>query len=253
MSSVIVGWKGKCHSQKKQKELCKFIDQLAEVSHSFYEEPPKVKHFDGYIEGEILLPGSLLKFSPNRLPSEVEVVEAKEKIWNWKTGKLEARVVKYFLLRKVHLYGIEFYLYDPRPNAYKNRVSFVFLSHDKVPALNGKVVEVEDHDECQRYTTETIKQADWYLTEPSGILRYYLEPWFDYFLGWIKYFFIPNLYFWRREDLPGYSQLKRNLDEELVGVNDKVYLRNKVFNDILEKFKSEAIELTRLVESSSDD
>ncbi|MEM2941643.1 MAG: hypothetical protein QW304_08875 [Thermoproteota archaeon] len=250
MASVKVMWKGKCRSQKKQKELCKFIEQLAEASHSFYEKPPKVKHFDCYIEGKILLSPSLLRFSPNRPLSGAEMVEAKEEIWNWKTGKLDTQVVRFPLLRKVYLYGIEFHLYDPR-DGHNGRVSFVFPSHDKIPALNGKVVIAEDHDECQWYKSETIKQADWFLTQPSIILRYYLEQWFDYFLGWVKYFFIPNLYFWRYEGLPGYSQLKRKLDEELIRVKDRACLTNKVFNDILENFKSEAVESAHFFRSSS--
>jgi hypothetical protein len=95
----------------------------------------------------------------------------------------------------------------------------------------------EDHGECQWYYSETIRRADWYLTNPSIHMRYYLEHCFDYFLGWVKYFFIPNLYFWRYEDLPGYDELEQRIDQEFLEVKDKFHLRNKIFNDILEKFK----------------
>ena len=61
MTSVIAHWRGTCPRKEVQLELCKYIEQLAEVSHSFYETSPEIKRFDNKIRGRILLNPDLIE------------------------------------------------------------------------------------------------------------------------------------------------------------------------------------------------
>lgn len=239
MGSVGVRWSGHCTSREARLGLCKFVDELAKCSHSLFEdfeEPPQIKYWDTTINGKILLPDRLLEeTTANRCG--IKLIETEEEVDYSGTTKL----VKWPVLDNVDLYGIEFNLYDPRGGSAGEKMNFVFLLHE-CPEINGSLVIVEDHDECQYYNSVTIQQADWYLPPPSMRLRYYLENWFDYMMGWTKYFFIPDLFFWRYGDLKGYGDLKEKLDALLVEAKDKTSLQRAVFEDVLERFEYEAIE-----------
>jgi len=246
MAGVIVRWSGQCPSHEVQSDLCKFVDDLGRRSHSFFKElllkwnqspePRRIKRWDNRIKGTILLSPSLLgEASPNQCG--VKFIETGKDVDYAGTTKS----VKLALLDEIDLYGVELYLYDPR-DWEELRMSFVFLLHER-PCLNGLLVEVEDHNECQYYHSETIKQADWYLRPPEMNLRYYLENWFNYTMGWTKYFFIPDLHYWHWGDLLGYHSLKQKLDRLLLEVGNKQHLRKAVFEDIVERLQYEAVEI----------
>ena len=232
MPSVIVNWSGQCKERNVRLELFSYIKELAELSHSYYESPPTMTYFDeSIIEGKILLSPNLIKSSARTIYSEIK--ERKLNIEVVPTGEED----EYFLLlESVGLHGLEFHLYDPR-ELYEDRMSFVCLCCDELPHLDGQLVMVEDKEECQFYMHETVRQSDWHLLQPSIHLRYYLEGWVDYLLGWIKYFFIPNLHFWRYVDLPGYSEFRKKLSNY---GNDTEKSKKEIFLDIIEKFKSAA-------------
>ncbi|MEM2146339.1 MAG: hypothetical protein QW279_13325, partial [Candidatus Jordarchaeaceae archaeon] len=61
MVSVVAHWGGRCPQKENQWELCRYIEQLAKVSHILYEEKPEIKRFDGKIEGRILLSPNLVE------------------------------------------------------------------------------------------------------------------------------------------------------------------------------------------------
>ena len=253
MASVDVAWSGQCPSREVQQDLCRFIEELARCSHSFFAEPPleceetpeppQIKHWDTSIRGRILVFRDLLE-GVSAKQCGIEIVETEEETVDDELRTITASV-RWPLLHEADLYGIEFLLYDPRDwennGVAEDRMSFVFLAHQS-PDLNGRLVMVEDHEECQYYRRETIKEADWYLARPSMTLRYYLEPWFDYFMGWIKYFFMPDLYYWHYDDMAGYDELKQELDTLLSEAGDKACLRQAVFEDMLERFEYEAVE-----------
>jgi tetratricopeptide (TPR) repeat protein len=241
MGSVMAHWSGRCPRREDQSELCRHIEQLARASHSFYEKTPEIKKFNNKIKGSILLKPGLVE-DALLIQHGVKMKETKEEADTWhKIHKgVKTQLIRWPLLDEAHLFGIEFHLYDPR-KLYEDRMSFVFLSHE-IPVLNGLIVMAEDHDECKEYYSETIQNLDWYLTTPRIHLRYYLENWFDYLMAWTKYFFIPDLYYWRYSDLPDYENLKQKLDMLVTEVENKERLRGIVFEDILERFEFEVIE-----------
>lgn len=253
MATVEVVYKGQCRSVKKQRELCRFLEPLAELSRGLYKPPHHVKRFDGYIEGDILISRSLLKTPLKKLPQGIEILEEKRMDLSPRTLEWEPVTSSYVWLSRVHLYGLEFDLYDPRLVVNENRLSFVFVDHEKLPTLKGKIVLVEDQNECQRYSSLLVRHADWYLCTPSLWLRYLYEQWLDYLLGWVKYFFIPELYFWRRKELSGYDSLKQRLDEEVRKAGNKKHVKINVFNDIVEKFREEAALITKSVEETEEE
>lgn len=253
MPSVVAAWSGQCVSPELQRELLVFIEDLAKLSHSLFDEPPlgtdepvkvpEIRHWDSRIRGKIVVSRGLMdETSAEKYGVEVVETQQKPDIAKVIFGEVTADTiesVKWPLLHEIYLNGIEFCLYDPSGGW--DRMSFVFVSHE-CPELNGQLVLVEDHAECQCYESEAIKQADWFLTRPSVHLRYYLEHWFDYIMGWIRYFFIPDLHYWRWDDLSGYDDLRAKLDMLLIEVRDGRALRQAVFEDVIERFEYEAVE-----------
>ena len=116
---------------------------------------------------------------------------------------------------------------------------FVFLDCPNLPALDGRVAQVDDHDECSLYYSEVLKSADWALSYPGIHLRYFLEDWTDRLLSWIKHFFVPDLQYWHWEDLHGWEKHCRRLMQacEEAGPNQA---RQDTFQDLLDDFSREA-------------
>jgi len=118
----------------------------------------------------------------------------------------QPRLSSGLLARAVHLFGLEFRLYDRRDfYGGDDRLSFVFASVADCPELTGMLVYVEDRPECQYYKDSLIRSADWFLTRPHIHLRYYCEGWMDQLLAYVKRFYIPDLSYWRYVDLAGYD------------------------------------------------
>jgi len=117
----------------------------------------------------------------------------------------QPRLSSGLLARAVHLFGLEFRLYDRRNFYDDDRLSFVFASVAGCPELTGMLVYVEDQAECQYYKDSLIRSANWFLTRPRIHLRYYCEEWMDQLLAYVKRFYIPDLWYWRYQDLAGYD------------------------------------------------
>ena len=255
----IIEWSGRCPSPRIQKELCEFLNQLAKLSQHFYKDPPKIRYFNNYIQGKIIIDTEEI-FSSNSIkypilaasqlyPDEVSIINALERdIFREIFIGKGAIKKKWLQLKKVHVYGIEFHLYD---GSCGDKVNFIFLSHDKIPELNGEIVTIRRPHECvesEICISQIRKQADYILTRPSFELKccFKISNWFYKFLGWVKYFFIPNLYFqyvWIEwglsEDLPSYEEFKDKLDREILNVKDKFLLKKKTFRYLIREFKKD--------------
>ena len=182
MGSVIATWIGHCAETSERNELCSRMTDLGELSHSFFKPaPPLIKQFDQTLEGDILVSKHLFHSPPS-------------------TPKLTRVSERFFSLSNVSLFGVEFRLYDGR-NLYEedDRMSFVFCVDDD-PQLDGIMVYVEERAACREYRDERIQRADYLLGVPHIHLRYYLEDWLDYLMGWVKYHYVENLVYWRDED-----------------------------------------------------
>ncbi len=182
MPSVVATWLGQRKETFPLDELNLRMAELGVLSHSFFgPDHPPIKTFNHAIDGNIVVSAELFPAPPN-------------------TTNLTRISDGLYSLRHIVLSGVEFQLYDGR-NLYPwdNRMSFVFCVDDD-PQINGRIVYVEEQEECRKYKSEYIQQADYLLTMPHIHLRYYLEDWMDGLMGWIKHHHFGELMYWRHED-----------------------------------------------------
>lgn len=246
MGSVVVKWSGQCANLQAQQDLTRRLEELAELSHSYFDVPPPIKVFDHPIEGNVIMSGALrdVDGADSRLvkvrkrPAETASATGDFSAVELRlAGPLQPKRIRVdedlFRVDKIKLYGIEFRLYDGRqlyPD--DDRVSFAFLRVDDCPELDGRIVYVEDHEQCQYADHEIVRSADWYLTTPHIHLRYYCEEWLDILLGLVKYFYVPDLDFWRYKYLPGYEELTKVLEE-----TPREDLKEIAFDTLKEQFQ----------------
>jgi hypothetical protein len=267
MPSVRVGWSGKCLIKEKQAQLTSFLSRLAARSEARLNgtAPPRpaflqmlvdqrtqaippvptIRHFDEDIEGRVLL-------APNVVADEAHLVaEAKRLGLSLVPVRPESDRLL-LAVDRIRVRGIDFQLFDPR-NLYpgEDRVSFVFLASEAAPFLEGCLAQVTGRELCRLYDSPAVNSADWYLSAPSIHLRYYLEEWSDYFLAWVKYFSIPDLRYWRTEDLPRYEEIRSEF-ENAGGTADLEIFQAAVFEYLLERFDREADEwITKVISWSA--
>lgn len=256
MASVTVSWSGKCDNREIQKNLCNNLKEIAELSHSYFKDITPVRYFSHTVEGRIIIDGGF--FDAPLECSHLERItqlKLKDKVDHlcqeiFQTG--EEGIFKeprdLFIAKEVNLYGLEFLLFDPRDCYFSyNGISFVFASIDSCPSFNGLLVEVRDRKECLKSTNSIIKDADWFLTEAGIHLRYYCEHWTEKLLGYIKYFYIPNLYYRADgskllcEDLSGNDRFLKFVSE--FGGKEA---ESKILNMLKEELKDEINSWSRL-------
>ena len=222
MPSVIVSWLGRCREKSVRTEFCHNLEGLAKISRGFFEFPPPLKFYDQKIGGNVLLSSQLLDttswqqiIAAENLPETsagILPISSREALQKKETPRLVHSIampqhVDLFSISDVSVFGIEF----PLQNYYypdENLISFVFLSSSN-PGLDGLIVQVHGKKQCLIFESKTIRKADWFLSKPSIHLRYHCEEWMDFFLGWVKRFYIPDLYYWRYQEMPGFKLFSR--------------------------------------------
>jgi hypothetical protein len=146
-------------------------------------------------------------------------------------------------LKKASIYGINFKVFGIGYPWYpaEARVSFVFLHCPEVLFLDGRIVDVFHREETPGLIRfETIRGADWYACAPDIHLREELYPtWFNYLFAWVKFFFIPNLYWWNYLPLPGYDRRQADFAQTQARVGAAI-AKAAIFDDILASFLNEA-------------
>ena len=221
MPSVEAMWRGQCTDRSLQEELCARVAELGEISHQLYREffqkEVEAVWYDGFtIASEILLDEGIF---PNRqAPPELEAVEKRT-----------------YRANQVSLYGCQYKLFDPREfnspltMSAGYDLSFIFLRSEN-PSLDGLLVEkIGEHPRSE----ESAESNVFLLASPEIYMRYYLENWMGRFLGWVKHYYIPDLYYWIWVDHPGYLQYE--------GFNRKdAMIRDEIFASLLEAFQEEA-------------
>lgn len=182
MPTVEVIWLGQCPDHAVQQKLCTKMADMGEISNRLHQEyfgyEAKPISFDGQtVHQKVILSRDL--FLNRNIPSRLEKIND-----------------QYFAAQEVSLYGVEFQVYDPRHYASIGMVahcytaSFVFLRCAD-PELDGMMVQVygvpSDHP-LGAVGTVLLKL-------PSIDFRYYLEDWIAELLGWVKHFYVPDLYY----------------------------------------------------------
>ena len=181
MPSVFVSWEGSCPKATVQSELVRRLTPIA-------------NHFDGFRD-----PYWSLRLFENEMP-DLPVYLAASNAPALELRSIFPRAKQPVLnigepIAKPRLNGLQFELCGPGffyPG--EDVVSFVFVSAAGLPG--GMLTQVRG--EADRVL----------LLRPEVHLRYSLEKWFDYLLGGIKHFHIPNLNYWRYTENSGYEEWK---------------------------------------------
>jgi len=221
MSSVVVGWTGRCPDPRDRARLVSHLQRLAEVSDSYLRtrlpersivsnrikelrgkpRPARanIEHVNQAISGRIVISSSIVQDQNTFLAAAREAglptVDHPE---------IDRASITW--LKHARLSGIDFRLFDPNelhPGA--DRLSFVFLETKAASFLDGRLVQVdrgEDHD------AGVIRDASFYLGGPNVHLHSYLEDWIDLLFSWVKYFFVGDLWWRRFEDMQGYEDYR---------------------------------------------
>jgi hypothetical protein len=253
MPSVYVSWGGTCTDHDTQTALVTDLATIAAASEARIrdkapERPeilvktaamrgegkldlPAVRTWNRAVRGDILV-GPGVAADPAGAVEEASRLGAEQVM----TG------ADYGLIRveSLRLFGLDFRLFDPRglyPN--EDRVSFVFLGCPELPALDGRIARVIDHAEAQLYDADAIRSADWVVTAPDIHLRYYLEEWSTQLLAWVKYFFVPDLGYWRGQTLAGWDEAREGYDRA-VASSSRDLVRRVALGPLLDGFEAEA-------------
>jgi len=264
MGSVIATWKGRCPRRDIQSELLLFLRSLAqrhearwagvlpprprflEIITAQREEGlptlPEVRFFDQALTGRILVRSDVATDHRALIKEATRLGFAHEEEDAGATHSL-------LHLKRLRARGLDFRLFDPRglyPG--EDRMGFVFLESDDAPFLNGRLAAVTGKDFCARSRFESIRQADWYIECPYVHLRYYLEAWWDGLMAWIKFFFMPDLWYHRYEAFPGYEEVRAAF-QSLQERGGYEAARAQVFGRLLNDFEAEANQWGGMLES----
>lgn len=225
MSSVVIGWTGRCPNPEARARLVGHLRRLAEISDGYLRmrlpEPSiavngaiepgakrrplraNIESVSETISGQILISSGIAQdrgaFIAAAREAELPAI-----------AHPEIDCAAMTLLRDARLSGIDFRLFDPRqlhPEA--DRLSFVFLETASTPFLDGRLVQVHRGEECGDHEAEIIRSASAYLSGPNIQLRYYLEDWIDLLFSWVKYFFVGDLWWQRRQEMQGYEEYRK--------------------------------------------
>lgn len=117
----------------------------------------------------------------------------------------------------VHISGAELTLIDSRHDWHRFPFTFIRAvgrDHLALPDMTGTLVMIEDHEECRLYRSPRIQSAQCFLrTTTAQNLRYELEPEFDLLMAYVRYFFMPDLEYWRHRTLGHYTEYRRWIEE----------------------------------------
>lgn len=235
MGSVVVSWSGRLDDRECREALCARLATIATASHSYFDPTPPLRTYDQVYKGRIIVEATV--FDAGQDLSELTRLYKHTGHMPFKLGtpmqpepvEIEADL---FAASEVTLHGLDFRLYDGR-GLYDDRVSFVFA---RFPEYWGyRLVAVSDRAACQRTGHEILSTGDLFLSSPRLHMRYYCETWMDRFLAWIKYFYVPDLVFWRYDLLPGYDQFA----EEMTAGVERAAMEESALADLVGQFRQE--------------
>ncbi len=219
MSSVVVGWTGRCQDKASRARLIGHLHRLAETSDGFLraraperraasnplragaQRRPNIEYLSQPARGRIVLAQGVV---PN---AKAMVAAAGER--SIEAAEHPGIGGASLMLEDARLSGIDFKLYDPRDlHPWADRLSFVFLETEAAPFLDGTLVKIDRGEVRKAHPDPLIRGASAYLSGPSIELQSYLEDWSDLLLSWVKYFFVEDLAWRRREEMQGYDDYR---------------------------------------------
>jgi hypothetical protein len=265
MSSVVVGWTGRCPDPGARARLVGHLHRLAEINDSYLRSrlPERsfasngtletrgkrrrranIEHVSQAISGQILISSGIVRdrriFIDATREADLPAIDHPE---------IDSASMT--LLRDARLSGIDFRLFDPRqlhPGA--DRMSFVFLETTATPFLDGRLVQVDRGEECRDHDAPIIREASFYLGAPNIHLHCYLEDWTDLLFSWVKYFFVGDMWWRRDEEMQGYEDY-REVFSNVQSTLGPDRAEQATFDAILATFAQHADQWSGKVEAAS--
>jgi hypothetical protein len=224
MSSVLIGWTGRCADLRARARLVAHFTRLAELSDSYLRgrgpelaivadgtgeragrlrrSRANIEHVSRAISGQILV-SSAIASDPNVFITGTREADLPA------LDHPEIEHASMTSLTNARLSGIDFRLFGSgqlHPGA--DRMSFVFLETAAVPFLHGRLVQVEGEADCREHDAEMIRGATAYLSGPKAYLNCSLEDWIDLLFSWVKFFFIGDLWWRNFEEMQTYEDYR---------------------------------------------
>jgi hypothetical protein len=200
MSSVMVRWEGRCADPEVREKLAIRLQALAEQTNKAFPDRTSYRCWNRIVTGKILVSGAVLGRREVGLGTTIRA--------GGPVAPEPKNAPEYLApIPYVRLQGVEFRL----PNNFyrdEDRISFLFASQGRHVDLPWVLVQVEDRVQCQSYKSETIRNADLLLTPPGMRMRYIGEEWVNELLGWIKHYYLNDLYYWSRKSFTGYESFE---------------------------------------------
>jgi hypothetical protein len=266
MSSIVVGWTGRCPDPGARARLVGHLHRLAEINDSYLRSrlpersfasngtlDPRAKrrrrranieHVSQAISGQILISSGIVQ-------DRSTFIDATREADLPAIDHPEIDSASMTLLRDARLSGIDFRLFDPRQlNPGADRMSFVFLETAATPFLDGRLVQVDRGEECRDHEAEIIREASFYLCAPNIRLHSYLEDWTDLLFSWVKYFFVGDLWWRRGEEMQGYEEY-REVFSDVQSTLGPDRAEQATFDAILATFAQHADQWSGKVEATS--
>ena len=255
MSSVVAAWKGRCAHPSTRDALLQALlgiaqdhaerwdgptpkrpavsDKMAGLRAEGLPEEPRLRHWDREISGRILLRSDVAR-------DQAAFAEAlRQAGLPAMTSPHNARRFMHVRMERLRVKGFDFRFYDPRAlYPAEDRFSCVFLQCEAFPYLDGLMANVSGPDRCARMTFDDSQGIEWYIECPFLHLRYFLEDWNIMLLSWMKYFFVPDLYYWQHDHLAGHEPHQTAFDAAVarLGRDDAC---SRVFDRIRAEFAAE--------------
>ena len=201
MRTTTFTWSGSLPSKERQDELLSYAAELAEHTLEALPGQDRVRVFDEWVEGSILLSIDSIIAVP--APDGAKRVVRPKGHEAFVLGQGEHRRY-YFPMTRVHLRGMDIRIGD-RSLCWplEGRLTFVFASSSELPEPAGHLVLVDMNRNFYRVTGH--KAPDCVLHQPRLTLgRLFLEPVHN-LLGWMKCFFMQDMYLARRQTEPEYE------------------------------------------------
>jgi hypothetical protein len=224
MSSVVIGWTGRCADHRARARLVVHLTRLAELSDSYLRgrgpelaivgdgsgeragrlrrARPNIEHVSRTISGRILVSSGVVS-DPNVFISGTREADLPA------LSHPEIEHASITSVPNARLSGIDFRLFGSgglHPGA--DRVSFVFLETAAAPFLHGRLVQVEGEADCREHDAEIISGASAYLSGPKAYLNCSLEDWVDLLFSWVKFFFVGDLWWRNFEEMQTYEDYR---------------------------------------------
>jgi hypothetical protein len=224
MSSVVVGWTGRCADPRARARLVAHLNRLAELSDSYLRERApelaivaddggeragrlrraraNIEHVSRTISGQILVSSGIVS-DPNVFVAGTHEANLPA------LAHPEIEHASMTSLPNARLTGIDFRLFGSgqlHPGA--DRMSVVFLETAAAPFLDGRLVQVEGEADCRKHDSEPIRGASAYLSGPKAHLNCSLEDWIDLLFSWVKFFCIGDLWWRRFEEMQTYEDYR---------------------------------------------